>query len=110
MHSDQTACDALLMADQPSPARTVPTLVEVTGQPLELARYTAFVADPGAGAIATFTGTTRDTFQGKAVLRLEYEAYGPMAEKVMRVLRSLICDHAASQLCRIARADLFVYV
>ncbi len=85
------------MADQASPGRTVPTLVEVTGQPLELAKYTAFVSDPGAGAIATFTGTTRDTFQGKAVLRLEYEAYGPMAEKVMRVRPSLICSHLTSQ-------------
>ena len=82
MHS---AGNGLVMADQPPRAGIVPTLVEVTGQPLELTRYTDFVADPGAGAIATFTGTTRDTFQGKAVLRLQYEAYGPMAEKVMRV-------------------------
>ena len=87
------------MADHLSAARTVPTLVEVTGQPLELAKYTAFVADPGAGAIATFTGTTRSTFQGKAVLRLEYEAYGPMAEKVMRVRHSLINDRPGPQVC-----------
>ena len=26
-------------------------------------------------------GTTRDTFKGKRVVRLEYEAYVPMAEK-----------------------------
>ncbi len=82
------------MSDQPSPARRVPALVEVTGQPLDLSRYTAFVADPGAGAIATFTGTTRDTFQGKAVLRLEYEAYGPMAEKVMRVRSARVLESA----------------
>lgn len=87
-----SAIDGLLMSDQPSRSRAVPTLVEVTGQPLELTKYTAFVADPGAGAIATFTGTTRDTFQGNAVLRLEYEAYGPMAEKVMRVRRWLHTD------------------
>ncbi|GBF91446.1 molybdopterin synthase catalytic subunit-like [Raphidocelis subcapitata] len=53
--------------------------VEVTPDALEAARYSDLVADPGAGAIASFVGTTRDTFQGKRVLRLEYEAYVPMA-------------------------------
>ena len=39
-----------------------------------------------AGAVATFVGTTRDTFQGKVVTRLEYEAYEPMAVKELRRL------------------------
>ena len=33
-------------------------------------------------------GTTRDNFEGKKVIQLEYEAYIPMAEKKMRE----ICD------------------
>jgi molybdopterin synthase catalytic subunit len=37
------------------------------------------VAGPGLGGIVTFTGTVRDHSRGKQVLRLEYEAYGPMA-------------------------------
>ena len=37
------------------------------------------VADPSAGAIATFVGTTRDTNRGRTVLKLEYEAYADMA-------------------------------
>jgi len=41
------------------------------------------VSDPAAGAITTFSGTTKNTFEGKKVLRLEYEAYIPMAEKEM---------------------------
>jgi molybdopterin synthase catalytic subunit len=53
--------------------------VEVCAAPLSLERYVAAVADDGAGAIATFIGVTRDTFDGKRVLRLEYEAYEPMA-------------------------------
>lgn len=31
------------------------------------------------GAVSTFVGTTRDTFEGKKVVRLEYEAYEEMA-------------------------------
>lgn len=60
-------------------------LVEVLPDPLQLARYNDFVADPGAGGVATFSGVTRDNFDGKSVLKLEYEAYAPMAEKVMQV-------------------------
>ncbi|CDH60344.1 molybdopterin synthase catalytic subunit-like [Lichtheimia corymbifera JMRC:FSU:9682] len=44
------------------------------------------VSNDGAGAIVTFSGCTRDTFQGKRVLRLEYEAYEPMAIKVLKEL------------------------
>jgi MoaE-MoaD fusion protein len=44
------------------------------------------VADPGAGAIVTFTGTTRRDNAGRQVIRLEYEAYEPMALAEMRKL------------------------
>ncbi|KAK9827678.1 hypothetical protein WJX81_007438 [Elliptochloris bilobata] len=59
------------------------TLVEVVQEPLKLERYVDFVQDDGAGAIATFSGVTRDNFDGKRVVRLDYEAYAPMAEKKM---------------------------
>ena len=58
--------------------------VEVVQHPLSLERYTGFVQDDGAGAIATFTGVTRDNFNGKRVVRLDYEAYAPMAEKKLQ--------------------------
>ncbi|ORE04105.1 Molybdopterin biosynthesis MoaE [Rhizopus microsporus var. microsporus] len=41
------------------------------------------VQDDSAGAISTFSGTTRDTFEGKKVVQLDYEAYEPMAKKVL---------------------------
>ncbi|KAK0088601.1 hypothetical protein PV325_011294 [Microctonus aethiopoides] len=43
---------------------------------------------PSCGAISTFIGTTRDNFDSKTVVKLEYEAYEPMASKVM----NSICD------------------
>ncbi len=60
------------------------TFFEITAEPLDLAALTGKVADASAGALATFTGTTRNSFRGKAVLHLEYEAYGPLAERVLR--------------------------
>eukprot|EP00172_Hildenbrandia_rubra_P000963 Plantae.Rhodophyta-Hildenbrandia_rubra.ctg15542.p1 GENE.Plantae.Rhodophyta-Hildenbrandia_rubra.ctg15542~~Plantae.Rhodophyta-Hildenbrandia_rubra.ctg15542.p1 ORF type:complete len:161 (-),score=40.33 Plantae.Rhodophyta-Hildenbrandia_rubra.ctg15542:868-1350(-) len=38
------------------------------------------------GAVSTFVGVTRDTFQGKRVMRLEYEAYEKMARAELKKL------------------------
>ncbi|XP_060649625.1 molybdopterin synthase catalytic subunit [Drosophila nasuta] len=41
------------------------------------------IVDDGCGACSMFVGTTRDTFEGKKVTSLEYEAYENMALKEM---------------------------
>ena len=56
--------------------------------PIDVAALEREVADPAAGAIVSFTGTTRQDNAGRKVLRLEYEAYGPMALSEMRKLAS----------------------
>ncbi|HYL57688.1 MAG TPA: molybdenum cofactor biosynthesis protein MoaE [Candidatus Acidoferrales bacterium] len=53
---------------------------------IDVAALERTVADPAAGAIVTFTGTTRIDNAGRKVLRLEYEAYEPMALAEMRKL------------------------
>jgi molybdopterin synthase catalytic subunit len=60
------------------------TLLLITEAPLNLEDLLAHVRSPKCGAISTFLGVTRDHFQGKRVVRLEYEAYVPMAEKELR--------------------------
>src|ERR671935_83687 len=52
-------------------------------EPLSLDRVVDEVRDERAGAIATFTGTTRATSRGRDVVHLDYEAYEGMAEQVM---------------------------
>ncbi|XP_053613395.1 molybdopterin synthase catalytic subunit [Plodia interpunctella] len=42
------------------------------------------VLDNTCGAVSIFVGTTRDNFEGKKVVRLEYEAYESMALKAMK--------------------------
>lgn len=56
---------------------------EVTEEPLNSARIEAMVATPGSGAVVVFVGTVRDHARGHQVLRLEYEAYAPAAEKML---------------------------
>jgi molybdopterin synthase catalytic subunit len=52
-------------------------------EPLSLDRVVDEVRDDEAGAIATFTGTTRVRSRGRTVTHLDYEAYEGMAEGVM---------------------------
>jgi molybdopterin synthase catalytic subunit len=54
-------------------------MFEITEKPIDLDALVARVRDDAAGAIATFLGTTRATNRGRAVLKLEYEAYPEMA-------------------------------
>ena len=52
-------------------------------EPLSLDAVVDEVRSDRAGAIATFTGTTRMQSRGRTVLHLDYEAYEEMAEQVM---------------------------
>ncbi len=55
-------------------------------EPLDLSVAVGEVEDDRAGAIATFTGTTRIQSRGRGVLHLDYEAYPGMAERTMEQL------------------------
>jgi MoaE-MoaD fusion protein len=58
----------------------------LSAEPLSLDAVVAEVASQEAGAIATFTGTTRIHSRGRTVLHLDYEAYEGMAESTMAEL------------------------
>jgi len=60
--------------------------VTIGRAPIDVTRLEREVADPHAGAIVTFAGTTRADNAGRKVIRLEYEAYEPMALSEMRRL------------------------
>ncbi|MCB9682054.1 MAG: molybdenum cofactor biosynthesis protein MoaE [Alphaproteobacteria bacterium] len=54
-------------------------MIGLTRLPIDPRALEDAVAHPGAGAVLTFLGVTRDRFEGRAVVRLEYEAYETMA-------------------------------
>lgn len=60
--------------------------IRIVHDRVDIAALERAVADPGAGAICTFIGTTRENNAGRKVIRLEYEAYEPMALSEMRKL------------------------
>ncbi len=58
--------------------------VGVTRDPLDAKDIASAMRAPSIGAVATFEGIVRDNNLGRTVLFLEYEAYGEMAEHVLR--------------------------
>ena len=62
-------------------------MIDLTHQPLDPAVVTAQVRRDTNGAVVTFLGTTRDNFEGKRVVTLEYEAFAEMAVKKLEEIR-----------------------
>jgi molybdopterin synthase catalytic subunit len=56
----------------------------LTTSPLESFNILTLVSSPFAGAISTFIGTTRNSFNGLEVLELSYEAYDSMTLKIFK--------------------------
>lgn len=65
-----------------------PIRATVTERPLDVARVVADTGDPAAGAVVMFQGNTRE------VARLDYEAYGEMAEqRIAEILEACVEKH-----------------
>ncbi len=58
-------------------------MIEVTDRPLELSALFEAVSDPAHGGQASFVGTVRDHHEGHDVLAVTYEAFEPLAKKVL---------------------------
>jgi molybdopterin converting factor subunit 1 len=62
----------------------------VVERPIAVEEVAAVVRGPGRGAVVTFEGDVRGETRGRRVVRLEYEAYVPMAERTMSALAAAI--------------------
>ncbi|USK62120.1 molybdenum cofactor biosynthesis protein MoaE [Peribacillus asahii] len=58
-------------------------LFEITHSPISVEALISKVSRREAGAITTFIGTVREFTKGKKTLSLEYQAYEPMAVKML---------------------------
>jgi molybdopterin synthase catalytic subunit len=66
--------------------------VELYDTPIDAGKCIEWVTSPESGGIDVFIGTVRNATKGKAVLKLEFEAYGPMAIKEMRKIAGQAFD------------------
>ncbi|OFW42498.1 MAG: hypothetical protein A3J29_06975 [Acidobacteria bacterium RIFCSPLOWO2_12_FULL_67_14b] len=68
-------------------------LTAITAEPLDAAALVRALDITGIGALTTFVGLVRDHNLGRRVMRLEYEAYEPLALRGLE----LIVQEAAEQ-------------
>ncbi|MBN3301062.1 MOC2B synthase, partial [Amia calva] len=61
-------------------------LIRLTFDKLSTDTVSESVVCPSCGAVSMFIGTTRNSFEGKKVVQLEYEAYIPMAEAQLKTI------------------------
>ena len=85
-------------------------MIEVTHEPLDPEAVTRKVVKDTNGAVVTFLGTTRDNFDGKRVITLEYEAFEEMAVKKLEEIRQgLMAEFQIEDIAiahRIGRVDI----
>ncbi len=62
-------------------------MIELTYDVLDPERVTSLVRKDTNGAVVTFLGTTRNHFQDRRVVTLEYEAFEEMAVKKLEEIR-----------------------
>lgn len=71
----------------------------LTDQPIDPAPLLSAARRPSDGGIALFVGVVRDQNEGRIVTHLDYEAYGPMAEKEMaKIAAELAAEHPGAHL------------
>lgn len=67
-------------------------MLAITPYPLDLRAIEAAVTWPGAGAILSFSGVARDSFEGRPVHGLDYEAWPEMALPVLAQIRDEVAE------------------
>ena len=67
-----------------SPHPAVVDIEIITGNPIDVNFLLKQAHHPGAGGIVLFSGEVRDSHAGKTVKYLLYEAYVPLARKILR--------------------------
>lgn len=60
----------------------------VTKKRIDSTALEAELSDPSCGGVVTFTGRVRNHHEGRQVIKLDYEAYIPMAEKKLAQIAS----------------------
>ena len=77
---------------------------EIASQPIDLAGFRSSLADESCGACVVFEGWVRNHNEGRAVLRLAYEVYKPLAiQEGELIIREAMKRFEIEQVCAIHR-------
>ncbi len=104
---DRVLADGDVVALIPPVAGGAAGLFALRDEPLSLDEVVRAVTSEELGGIATFTGIVRRHSRGKRVVRLEYEAYRPMAERKLREIGAqLMMEQPGVQLAIVHRVGV----
>jgi molybdopterin synthase catalytic subunit len=85
-------------------------MIQLVQTAIDVQQVLESVLTPASGAVDVFVGTTRNHSNGRAVRELEYEAYEPMALKMMNQIaeqaRQVGNIHAVSIVHRIGKVPI----
>jgi molybdopterin synthase catalytic subunit len=83
---------------------TAASTIKIISAPIDVLEVIDAVRDFSAGAIDVFIGTTRNQDGGKEVVALDYDAYVPMALKVMEeIVKSVATEHGTVKIAVVHR-------
>ena len=84
-------------------------LIGVRETPLSIDEVHSAVGHPGAGGVALFVGTVRDTDHDRAVTRLSYSAHPTVERELRAVMEKVAADFPVKALAAVHRVgDLAV--
>ena len=63
-------------------------MIALVREPIDASAVTDSVRSPSCGAVLLFLGTVREMTDGRATLRLNYDAYPEMAERTLRQIEA----------------------
>jgi MoaE-MoaD fusion protein len=98
---DQPLRDGDVVALIPPVAGGEESRFRITEDPISESDAAELVASPETGAIVTFVGTVRNNARGRTVVSLDYEAYPPAAERMLRQIGDEIQERWSIEACAI---------
>ena len=85
-------------------------MIVLTREPIDSSALLDAVRDPLCGAVVLFLGTVRELTGALRTVYLEYDAYGPMAEKKLREVAALAGErwpvHRVAIVHRLGKLDV----
>ncbi|KAH3987082.1 molybdopterin synthase catalytic subunit [Parastagonospora nodorum] len=99
MSTSETSSYTPDIPSEPVTKTTDTTHIELTPNDLDSLAATRFVRSPSAGATVLFIGTTRDSFNDKAVSSLSYTSYAPLAISTLyKIASNILTKHACTKI------------
>ena len=88
------------------PDSSPPYFAQLVTSAIDVSKQTAWLTDPRCGAVLVFCGNVRESNQGQAVTRIEYQAYESMALSQLETVTKSLVDAGATRALAVHRLGM----